>query len=206
MPRGHDPGRCDHEDKVYTKCGASSPLPPGFDARLPADAIGVRRGRRSARHCRTAPRLYTRRLPPLRRRDSKRPSDHGMPAPAEVEPEFGLCCGVRAVSFNASLPAVPAWLGCENTRENEARVILVPISCDTQIANVHAHREVAPDAIALDPNDGASAELPASISCVRNSHYRGFAMPAARHLLGNRCNGRSHIVTPSDHRAGGHRK
>ena len=100
---GHDPGRCDHEGKVYTKGGASSSFTPRFDARLPADADGVRRGRCPARHPRAAPGLHARCLSPLRRRDPERPGDHRMLAPAEGEPEFGLCRGVRAVGLGRSL-------------------------------------------------------------------------------------------------------
>jgi len=96
---GHDPGRCDHEGKVYTKGGASSSFTPRFDARLPADADGVRHGRCPAGHPRAATGLHARRLPTLRRRDPECPGNHRLPAPAEGEPEFGLCRGVRAVGF-----------------------------------------------------------------------------------------------------------
>ena len=89
-------GEHGHEGKVCAKFGTSLSLPPGFGPRSPARANRERLGRCPARHPRTAPGLHARRLPPLRRRDPERPGDYSMPAPAEVELEFGLRGGVPA--------------------------------------------------------------------------------------------------------------
>ena len=64
-----------------------------------------------------------RRLPSLRRRDPERPCDYRLPAPAEVELEFGLRGGVpAAVSLERSLTFTSAASFFSSIRFNNARM------------------------------------------------------------------------------------